>query len=88
MSGGGGAESSNAGGPYEGARKRCIGLAVLSGPAICAVGGLASPGDCAVGVLDRSGSAPIPRAAFSAFSVGTKDVGEFRRLAAPGQPHS
>ena len=53
---------------------------------MCAVGGRARPGDCIVGVA--GGSDPPVRFALSEFSVGTNDVGEFRRLAAPGQPQS
>ena len=52
---------------------------------MCAVGGRARPGDCMVG--DGGRSEPV-RFAFTAFKVGTNDVGEFRRRAAPGHPHS
>ena len=86
MSAGGGSESSKAGGLNDGARSRSIGRCIASGPPICAVGGLARPADCTDGNVGRSDS-PV-RFVFNELRVGTNEVGEFRRLAAPGHPHS
>lgn len=86
MTAGGPTSSSYSGGLKDGVRSMWMGLCAAGGPCMCASCGLARPGDCIVGV---PGFSPSPvRAELSALSVGRNDVGEFRCLAAPGQPHS
>lgn len=88
MSAGGGASSSNAGGLYEGARNKCMGLSMvwLFGPPICAACGLANDGSTlfrpAGLLLSSCCEAPTP------LNVLASETGELRRFAAPGHPQS
>ncbi|KAH9826576.1 hypothetical protein Tdes44962_MAKER00540 [Teratosphaeria destructans] len=58
---------------------------------MCAACGLARPAAAWVGLEGWSWSRPAVeplRDVLSELSVGTNELGEFRRLAAPGHPHS
>lgn len=89
MSGGGGSSSSKAGGLKEGLRNICMGLLTPElGSWTWAAWGLVRFGEGMAPLLllrlDEDAIRPLRRL----LSVGSRNEGEFRRLGAPGHPHS